>query len=85
VVVDMFIRDPDKHVDDSGETKGFWYRIPQQPMARRADHVKQFAFEYNNRDSTKAADRFRPLTENLEIGRLGAYINAGQETRVPIA
>jgi hypothetical protein len=85
VVVDMFIRDPDKHVDASGETKGFWYRIPQQPVARRADLVKQFAFEYSNRDSTKAAARFRSQMENLEIGKLEAYINAGQEARVHIA
>jgi hypothetical protein len=58
VVVEMFIRDPDKHADASGETKGFWYRLAQQPVARRADLVKQFAFEYSNRDSTKVAARF---------------------------
>jgi hypothetical protein len=40
VVVDMFIRDPDKHADASGETKGFWYRLAKQPVTRRADLVK---------------------------------------------
>jgi hypothetical protein len=58
VVVDMFIRDPDKHAEASGETKGFWYKLAQQPVARRAHLVKQFAFEYSNRDSTKVAARF---------------------------
>jgi hypothetical protein len=53
VVVDMFIRDPDKRADASGETKGLWYRLAQRPLARRADLVKQFAFEYSNRDTTK--------------------------------
>jgi hypothetical protein len=57
VVVDMFIRDPDKHAEASGETKGFWYRLAQQPVARRAHLVKQFAFEYSNRDSAKVAAR----------------------------
>jgi hypothetical protein len=51
----MFICDPGKHADASGETKGFWYRLAQQPVARRAELVKQFAYEYSNRDSTKVA------------------------------
>jgi hypothetical protein len=42
VVVEMFIRDPDKHADASGETKGFRYRLAQQPVTRRADLVKQY-------------------------------------------
>jgi hypothetical protein len=54
----MFIRDPDKHAEASGETKGFWYRLAQHPVARRAHLVKQFAFEYSNRESTKVAARF---------------------------
>jgi hypothetical protein len=50
VVVDIFIRDPDKHAEASGETKEFSYRLAQQPVARRAHLVKQFTFEYSNRD-----------------------------------
>jgi hypothetical protein len=83
VVVEMFIRDPDKHADASGETKGFWYRLTQQTVARLADLVKQFAFEYSTRESTKAAARFRSQMENLDIGKLEAYINAGLQARVP--
>jgi hypothetical protein len=35
-----------------------FYQPWQQPVARRADFVKQFAFEFSNRDSTKVAARF---------------------------
>jgi hypothetical protein len=42
----------------STKTKGFWYRLAQQPVARPADLVKQFAYEYSNSDSVKVAARF---------------------------
>jgi hypothetical protein len=58
VVVEMFVRYPHQHADASGETKGFWYRLAQQSVARRANLVKQFAYEYSNSDSTKVAARF---------------------------
>jgi hypothetical protein len=61
------------------------YRLAQQPVARHADLVKQFAFEYSNRDLTEVAVRFLDRRgKSWDMGKLEAYINAGQEAHVPM-